>query len=175
MSRESTYNAGDTGHSGLISGSGRPPGGGRGNPCQYSCLGNSMDKGAWQATVYSVTKSQTWLKQMIKASSTDAREQIQARFYRDPCCKGEQEQTTVSLTCFLAWRWGRQACSLYGVRVRVCTGVEAEGWLRCFPHPSGGVECRRHAQYPTFASNTLSLLYALQKWPLGFLISLSRI
>ena len=38
------------------------PGEGNGNPLQYSCLDNCMDKGAWWATVHGVTKSQTWLK-----------------------------------------------------------------------------------------------------------------
>ena len=42
--------------------SGRSPGGGHGNPLQYSCLENPMDRGAWWATVHSVTKSQTRLK-----------------------------------------------------------------------------------------------------------------
>ena len=46
-------NAGDAG---LIPGSGRSPGGGNGNPLQYSCLGNPMDRGAWRATVRGVTK-----------------------------------------------------------------------------------------------------------------------
>ena len=45
----------------LIPGSGRSPGEGDGNPFQYSCLGNPMDRGAWWATVYGVTKSQTQL------------------------------------------------------------------------------------------------------------------
>ena len=49
----------NTGDSGLIPGSGGTPGEGNGNPLQYSCLGNPMDRGAWQATVYGVTKSQT--------------------------------------------------------------------------------------------------------------------
>ena len=49
---------------GLISGSGRSPGGGHGNPLQYSCLENPMDRGAWQATVYGVAKSWTRLKQL---------------------------------------------------------------------------------------------------------------
>ena len=44
-----------------IPGSGRSPGEGNGNPLQYSCLENSMDRGAWWATVHRVTKSQTWL------------------------------------------------------------------------------------------------------------------
>ena len=47
---------------GLIPGSGRCPGGGHGNPLQYSCLENSMDRGAWQATVHAVSKSWTQLK-----------------------------------------------------------------------------------------------------------------
>ena len=46
---------------GLIPGSGRSPGGGNGNPLQYSCLGNAMDRGAWWATVPGVTKNQTHL------------------------------------------------------------------------------------------------------------------
>ena len=52
-------NAGDAGDMGLISGLGGSPGGGNGNPFQYSCLKNSTDRGAWQATVHGVTKSQT--------------------------------------------------------------------------------------------------------------------
>ena len=50
-------NAGDTRDSGLISGLGRSPGVGNGNPLQYSCLENSMDSGAWWATVYGVIKT----------------------------------------------------------------------------------------------------------------------
>ena len=55
---ESACSAGDLG---LIPGSGRSPGKGHGNPLQYSCLENSMDRRAWWATVHGVTKSQTWL------------------------------------------------------------------------------------------------------------------
>ena len=44
-------NAGDAREVGSIPGSGRSPGGGHGNPPQYSCLENSMDRGAWWATV----------------------------------------------------------------------------------------------------------------------------
>ena len=52
--KESTCNAGDLG---LIPESGRSPGGGHGNPLQYSCLENPMDRGVWWATVHGVTKS----------------------------------------------------------------------------------------------------------------------
>ena len=50
-------NAGDVRDIGLISGSGRSPGVGHGNPLQYSCLENPTDKGAWQATVHRVAES----------------------------------------------------------------------------------------------------------------------
>ena len=52
-------NAGDVRDAGSIPGLGRSPGGGHGHPLQYSCLENSMDRGAWQATFHKVTKSQT--------------------------------------------------------------------------------------------------------------------
>ena len=45
-------------------GSRRSPGGGPDNPLQYSCLENSMDRGAWQVAVYGVSKSQTPLKRL---------------------------------------------------------------------------------------------------------------
>ena len=51
----------NTGDLGLIPGSGRSPGEGNGNPLQYSCLENPMDRGAWWATVYGVAKSRTRL------------------------------------------------------------------------------------------------------------------
>ena len=62
MSKESTCNVGDAGDMGSIPGSGRSLGGEHGNPLQYSCLENPMDRGAWRATVHGVAKSQTRLK-----------------------------------------------------------------------------------------------------------------
>ena len=52
-------NARDTGDVGSISGSGRSPGVGNGNPLQYSCLENPMDRRAWQAIVHGAPKSWT--------------------------------------------------------------------------------------------------------------------
>ena len=57
-SKESTCSAGDLG---LTAGSGRSPGGRHGCPLQDSCLENPMDRGAWQATVHGIAKSQTRL------------------------------------------------------------------------------------------------------------------
>ena len=45
------------GDAGSVPGSGTSPGGGNGNPLQYSCLENPMDRGAWEAIVHGVTKS----------------------------------------------------------------------------------------------------------------------
>ena len=56
---ESAYSAGDTGDESTIPGSERSPGGEHGSPLQYSCLENSMDRGAWQATAHAVAKSGT--------------------------------------------------------------------------------------------------------------------
>ena len=53
---------GDIRDAGLIPGWGRCPGEGHGNPFQYSCLENSVDRGAWWAMVHSVAKSQTQQK-----------------------------------------------------------------------------------------------------------------
>ena len=50
-------NAGDIRDTGLVPGLGRSPGGEHGNPLQYSCLENPMDRGAWWATVHRVAKS----------------------------------------------------------------------------------------------------------------------
>ena len=52
------------GYMDLIPGSGRLPGEGHGNPLQYSCLENPMDRGAWWATVHRVAECGTWLKQL---------------------------------------------------------------------------------------------------------------
>ena len=57
-------NAAEKREPGLIPRWGRSPGGGHGNPLQYSCLENPMNSGAWQATVHEATKSQTQLKQL---------------------------------------------------------------------------------------------------------------
>ena len=63
VGKESACNAGDTGDSGLIPELGWSPGGGNGNPFQYSCLENPMDRGAWQVAAKGVTESDTtkWL------------------------------------------------------------------------------------------------------------------
>ena len=67
-------NARDIRDAGLIPAWGRSPGGGHGNPLQYSCLENPMDRGGWWATVHRVTESDT----------TEATEQAQAKSFYLP-------------------------------------------------------------------------------------------
>ena len=73
--KESTCNAGDTGNTGLIPGEGRSPGEGNGNPLQYFCLENSMDRGAWGAMVLTVTK---------ESDTTEATQQQQTVAHQAP-------------------------------------------------------------------------------------------
>ena len=68
MVKNPPANAGDVGS---IPGLRRSLGGGNGKPLQYSCLGNLMDRVAWQATVHGVTKSQTQLKQLTISNKHD--------------------------------------------------------------------------------------------------------
>ena len=64
MVKNPPANAGDLRDASLIPGLGKSPAEGYGNPLQYSCLENPMDRGAWWATVHGVTKSRTLLKQL---------------------------------------------------------------------------------------------------------------
>ena len=82
-------NAGDTRDMGLIPGSARSPGGGLGNPLQYSCLENTMDRRAWRATVHRVAKRQTRLKQLSMQTRTHAEEEsygLKTRQRKEPRC-----------------------------------------------------------------------------------------
>ena len=63
-SKESACKSGATGDMGSIPGSGKSPGGGQGNPLQYSSLENPMDRGAWWATVHRFANNQTQLKRL---------------------------------------------------------------------------------------------------------------
>ena len=59
MVKNPPANAGDISDTGSVPGLGGLPGGGHGNPLQYSCLEHSMDRGAWRATVHGVAESDT--------------------------------------------------------------------------------------------------------------------
>ena len=68
MVKNPPANAGDIREEGSIPGSGRSPGGGHGNALQCPCLENPMGRGAWWATVHSVAKNQTGLKELSRHS-----------------------------------------------------------------------------------------------------------
>ena len=68
MAKNLLANAGDAKDEGLIPESGRSPGEGNGNPRQYSCLENAMDRGAYQATLHGVTKSRTQFSDQTSTS-----------------------------------------------------------------------------------------------------------
>ena len=67
MGKESACTTGDTGDVSLIPVSERSPGGGHGNPLQYYCLENPMDRGAWRATIHGVARV-GWTEQLNSSS-----------------------------------------------------------------------------------------------------------
>ena len=79
MVKNSPANAGDVRDAGLIPGLGRSPAGWNGNPLQYSCLKNPVDRGALWAIVHRVAKNQTWLKQPSMHISMHARVAVSMR------------------------------------------------------------------------------------------------
>ena len=85
-------NAGEAEDSGSIPGSGKSTGGGNGNPLQYSCLGNPMDRGAWWAAVHGVTKSQIWLNTQVFINS------INRMWLLFLCCLSSSLSHSVCLT-----------------------------------------------------------------------------
>ena len=93
--KESARSAGDPGS---ISGSERSPGGGHGNPLEYSCLENPMDRGAWRATVHRVAKSQTGLSK-ARATHTHTHTHPQTLTHTD-------SHTHVSLQNQASELWG---------------------------------------------------------------------
>ena len=66
------FSSGDIRNVGSVPGSGRYSGGGNGNQLQYLCLENSMDRGAWWATIPGVTKSRTLLKQQLSCTHIES-------------------------------------------------------------------------------------------------------
>ena len=101
-------NAGDIRNTDSILGSGRSPGGEHGNPLQYSCLENPMDRGAWRATVHRVSQSQTRLKGLSTQGYTHS-----VTHDSQWGAHGLEQSTSALLTPFLGLRNG--ACFLPNV------------------------------------------------------------
>jgi len=75
-------NAGDTGDAGCVPGLGRSPGEGNGNPLQYSCLENSMDRGTWWATVNGLQRVGTAERLTLSLSKQFQKEMLSQK---SPC------------------------------------------------------------------------------------------
>ena len=78
----------NVGDMGLLPGSGRSPGGGNGNPFQYSCLGNPMDRRPWWAAVYRVSKTQTQFSSVQSLSHV--------RFFATPWTAARQDSLSIT-------------------------------------------------------------------------------
>ena len=112
-------NAGDGRDAGSIPGSGRVPGGGHGNPLQYSGLENPMDRGAWNTIVYRVAKSWTWLKQHSIAQSTGITSNLKVicsicedvHRVHAKTQHSENEDHSIRSHHFMANRWGNSGNS----------------------------------------------------------------
>ena len=91
--------AGGAGDMGLIPGSARCSGGGQGNPLEYSCLKNPMDRGAWWATVHSVEKSRRRLKQL--STHTLSERQKNKDYVKEQKTLGKKNYNKVLHCCYL--------------------------------------------------------------------------
>ena len=101
---ESACNAGDAGGMSSIPGLWRSPGGGHGNPLQYSCWENPRDRGAWWATVHGVAKNQTWLKwPSAHVQGSLSLMDIAFRIL-DACVRGSHWLTGIQVLMAQGWR-----------------------------------------------------------------------
>ena len=93
----STNSERDTGDTGLIPGSRRSPGGGHGNPLQYSCLENPVDRGPWLATVHGVTESD-------KTETTEHTHNRILLSHKMKCIWVSSDEVDESSTSYTEWR-----------------------------------------------------------------------
>ena len=118
-------NAGATRDTGLIPGSGRCPGEGNGNPLQYYCQENLMDKAAWWATVHGITKSRTRLNSWTCTHKRDSK----VRWIAGP--QGEWDQRTSCPVLrrpwllSLLWGWLSQRVAFSPSRIYTHTRTRA--------------------------------------------------
>ena len=116
MVKNPPANAGDTRDMGLIPRSGRSPGGRNGNPLQYSCLEDPVDRGVWRATVLEVAKSRTGLKRQHGARHRQRRRcwpfpgpagEPSSQLFTQPMRGPEREVT--ARRCLGHWKAGEAA------------------------------------------------------------------
>ena len=120
-------NAGDARDRGLISGLGRTSGVGNGNPLQYSCLNNPMDRGALRATVDGVAKSQTWLSTHATQTKTFNRwqilyilkNQLKKKIFELIWLGGRILEAQSLISCFSIQRWRKVRFGIGGDLLKV--------------------------------------------------------
>ena len=108
MVKSPPVNTGDMTDVGLIPGSGRSLGGGHGNPLQYSCLENSMDRRAPRATVHNVTKSRTRLSDYAQHSAEFGMDMYTLLYLKCITSKDLLYSTRNSAQCCVAAWMGRE-------------------------------------------------------------------
>ena len=123
--------AGDSRDTDLIPGSGRSPGGGHGNPLQYSRLENPMDRGAWWAIVHGVTDSWT----PVKWPDTHILYRRKTRICMVLCFTGKKEPGLLFISIYFL---GREGLSTYGHQAQYWSSrplssgsTHGEHWLGC--------------------------------------------
>ena len=109
MVKNPPANAGDAGDMGSIPGPRRCPGGGNGNPLQYSCLENPMDRGAWQNTACGVAKSQTQLKQ-LSMHTQPTQEQVLGKKKKEQCLVSTHQLTPIRMATIQKKRNRNNTC-----------------------------------------------------------------
>ena len=118
---------------GLSPGSGRSPGGENGNPLQYSCLENPMDRAACRATVHGVTGSRTRLSDWVRTQVTDLR-----YWLRVPCTYPQNiysVPTSFSALCqeLRTQRWGGQKRGLFsGKKIKISFSATIVKWFKSY-------------------------------------------
>ena len=117
---------GDLGDPGSIPGLGRSPGEGKGSIFQYSCLENSMDRGAWWATVHGLTKSQAQLRDWVCRRNLQLRDWVCRRNLKNSLLPRHSDGGT----CRGEWdTWGQSLCLNYREnrqsRLSTCSTVPA--------------------------------------------------
>ena len=148
-------NAGDARDAGLIPVSGKSPEGRHSNPCQYSCLQNLMDRGAWWAAVQRVTKSQTQLKWLSTHSSNRGNSDLK---YLCVC--------VCARVCSLSHvRFFPTSCSLPGSSVHGILQERILEWV-AIPFSRGSsqardMHCRKSLNHLSHQGSPLKYLYYL--------------